>query len=221
LGPVDVVEDHDKRPTAGDRLKDIPHTPQQLVLGVAARAGTHEGPDPQRGILAASANERPQLGPRLLFVILEEDPGRLAESLSDGPEGEALPVVQAPAPQHLCTRAYVAGEFLDQPGLAQSGLAEHGNHFAVRAAERAIERIEQPPELLASADDGKLRSPRDRLAVAHAGQPVGTDRLGLALQFERFHRLDCDSVLYQAESRLADENPATGRRLLEPGSHID
>src|SRR5215831_482143 len=92
LSPVNVVKDHDERPTAGDRFQDIPHAPQQLIFGIAARAGTHEGPDPQRGILAASANERPQLGPRLLFLVLEEDPRRLAESLSDGPEGDALPV---------------------------------------------------------------------------------------------------------------------------------
>src|SRR5215472_15477766 len=103
LGPMDVVEDHDERPAAGDRLENVPHAPQQLIPGVAARARTHEGPDPQRGIFAVSANERPQLGPRLLLLILKEDPSRLAESLGDGPKGDALPIVQAPAPQHLCT----------------------------------------------------------------------------------------------------------------------
>src|SRR4029077_19416042 len=49
LGPVNVVEDQDEGPAAGDRLKDGPHAPEQFVLAVSARAKTHEGPNPQRG----------------------------------------------------------------------------------------------------------------------------------------------------------------------------
>ena len=81
LGPVNVVEDQDERPAAGDRLKDSPHAPEQFVLAVSARAKTHEGPNPQRGVLAFRAGERPQLGPRRLVRVIGEDSCSLAEEL--------------------------------------------------------------------------------------------------------------------------------------------
>ena len=115
LGPVNVVEDHDKRPAAGDRLEDGPHAPQQLVLAVAARTKSHERPDPHRGVLTLCADERPQLVPRLVLLVIGEDPGRLSESFGDGPEGDALPVGQAPAFQHQGTVVHLADELLDQP----------------------------------------------------------------------------------------------------------
>jgi hypothetical protein len=51
----------------------------------------------------------------------------------------------------------------------------------VRTTERAIERIEQAPELLVPADNGTVHAPRDRLAAADADQPVSGNPLGLAL----------------------------------------
>src|SRR5262249_38743986 len=115
-----------------DGAKDIPHAPQQFILAVTAGAGTDEGPDPQRGILAPFTNKRPELGPRLFFRVFEEDPGCLAESLRNGPERDAVPIRQAPAPQHLRASAHVADEFLNQPGLAHTGLAKHGHDLAMR-----------------------------------------------------------------------------------------
>src|SRR5690348_3991439 len=86
LGPVDVVKDHNERPAAGDGVKDVPHAPQQFIFTVTAGAGTHEGPDPQRGILAPFTCKRPELGLRLFFSVFEVDPGCLAEGFRDGPE---------------------------------------------------------------------------------------------------------------------------------------
>jgi len=115
LGPVNVVEDQDEGPAAGDRLNDGPHTPEQLVLAISTRAETHEGPNPQRGVLVAPAGERPQLGPCRLIRIIRENSCSLAEGFGDWPEGDAIPVGQASAPQHLSMPAHVADELLDQP----------------------------------------------------------------------------------------------------------
>ena len=57
--------------------------------------------------------------------------------------------------------------------------------------------------------------------VVHAQQPVGGNRLGLALQLERLDRLDLDRLAYERERRLPDQHLARLRRLLQPSGDVD
>ena len=57
--------------------------------------------------------------------------------------------------------------------------------------------------------------------VAHAQEPVGGNRLGLALQLERLDRLDLGRVADERERRLPDQHLARLRRLLQPRRHVD
>src|SRR5258707_2319937 len=181
LSPMDVIEDHDERPTPRDDLQENARAPEQLVLAVAARAHAHQRGDSAGDVLVFGADQRPQLGPGLVLRILGRYPGRPTDSLGDRPEGDALAIGQASAPQYLRTVAKVADELLDQPGLAEPGLTYHGHDLGPRFGDGPLERDEQPLVGLVPADDGQVNSPRDRLAPAHGEQPVSRNPIGLAL----------------------------------------
>ena len=57
--------------------------------------------------------------------------------------------------------------------------------------------------------------------VVHVEKPVRGNRLGLPLQLERLDLLDRDSVVYQPERLLAEQDFARLRGLLEAGGHVD
>ena len=77
---------------------------------------------------------------------------------------------------------------------------------------------------------GARARPRGRRTAPRAGapgasctrqQPVGGDRLGLALQLERLDRLGVDRVADEPERRLPDQDLAGLGRLLEPRRDVD
>ncbi len=55
----------------------------------------------------------------------------------------------------------------------------------------------------------------------HAQQPVGENRLRLALQLERLERLDVGCVANERERRLADQHVSGWGRLLQPSGDVD
>ena len=57
--------------------------------------------------------------------------------------------------------------------------------------------------------------------VTHPQQPIGGNRVGLALQLERFDRLDVGCVADERERRLADQHLTRLRRLLQPSGDVD
>ena len=57
--------------------------------------------------------------------------------------------------------------------------------------------------------------------VANAQEPVGGDRLGLALQLEGLDRLDLGRLADERERRLPDQHLARLRRLLESRRDVD
>ena len=57
--------------------------------------------------------------------------------------------------------------------------------------------------------------------VTDTHEPVGGNRLGLALQLERLDQLDLDRVPHERERRLTEQHLARLRGLLQPSGNVD
>jgi hypothetical protein len=118
------------------------------------------------------------------------EPDGLLDDLHGSEVGDALPVRQAATAQDPRPVPDGRGELLDESGLADAGVAEHGDEMAPSLDERGIQVFQEVPKLLVPADHrrAEARGMRRR-AAENFGQPVGRNRLGFALQLERFHGL--------------------------------
>jgi hypothetical protein len=148
--------------------------------------------------------------------------GGLLDRLDDREVRDALPVGQAPTPQELRPVADAGHELADQPGLADAGGPEHGEEVARRVRIGRLEGLEELSELALAADHRRVQAAGDRPDhLAHAEQAEGADGLRLALRLERRGLLGLDRIADQAVGRLADQDLAGSRALLEPGRDVD
>ena len=98
---------------------------------------------------------------------------------------------------------------------------EDREQLAGGVAERLAEGISEPAHLRLATDHGRLQVTGGAHLAVHRQQAVGRDRLGLALQRQRLHRLDLDGIVGQLQRRVADQDLARLGCLLEPGGEID
>ena len=129
---------------------------------------------------------------------------------------DPLAVREAAAAQDLSvSRGMGSEELLDQAALAGAGGAQHREQLAGPVGGSPLEgpleerRLPRPPHHRGVEAPGPHRGQR-----GDPGDPVRGDRLGLAPQDERCHRLGDDGIPDEAPGRLADEDgPGLGARL--------
>ena len=208
LGPLQVIDDEDQRPAAGEGLEHLPHRPEGL-LG--------------RDRLARRLNSSAARGGRGIVVgrrLLEQPAG--AERLHERPPGQPVAVGQAAAGRDGRRAVDRLQDLGHQARLADPGGAEHGEQLARAIGDRLMESVEQPPPLALAADHRRARalSPPPRVGRDRQ-QPEGLERRALALDRQRGDRLGVDRVTDQPERVAPEQDVAGTRRLLEPRGDID
>ena len=119
-------------------------------------------PDSMRLVASASCSPKQdcELDAGVLLAVLRHDPGGLPQHLSQRPERDAVAVGQAAAPQHRRLVGEAAHELLDEPALADPGLAEQRDEPPLGSGDRTAElRVE----------GGDLAGPADERQVGRSG----------------------------------------------------
>jgi len=88
-----------------------------------------------------------------------------------------------------------------------------GDHALPHAREQAL--------LAVTTDHRSVQAAGVALLAAHRDQAVSDNGLALALELERLDLLDLHRIASQPQRRLADQDLARLRRLLEPRRHVD
>ena len=199
LAPLDVVEDDHQRPLGRSLLERLAERPGDLLGRRRRLRLAEQRADRRRGGLVRGQHVE------------------LLQHLDDRPVGDPLAVGEAAAAddRRLDRRQELRGE----PRLADAGIADDRDQLAALLGPHALPRLPEQRELALTPDEPRLVPPLRR--VAHAQQPVGGNRLGLALQLERLDRLDVDRVANERERRLPDQHLARLRRLLQPRRDVD
>ena len=141
----------------------------------------------------------------------------LLQHLDDRPIRDPLPVGEAAAAED--GRLDRSEQLRGETGLAHAGIAGDRDELASLLGPHAFPCLPEDRELALTAYE-QLPVPSLR-GVEHPQQPVGGNRLGLALQLEGLDRLDVGSVADERERRLTDQYVARLRRLLQPSGDVD
>ncbi len=128
----------------------------------------------------------------------------LGDQLAQGPEGDAVAVGQAPARQHRRLGRGLGGQLVDQPGLADAGLAERGRQHRLAVPDRPGQPVAQP---------GQLLDPVDHRRVQADGQGPGPDGGRQQPEAAAAGRLDLQRGRGQAAGLVADQDLARRRPL--------
>ena len=223
LAPVDVVEDDHDRPPAREDLEQVPHGPEALLgradLASEADEPRHELGD-DRGVVVALEPGGDE-GANALGVVPGE-PGGLEDDLAHRPERDPLPVGEAAPLEDGRPVADLGEDLGHEARLAHPRGPEDGEEVAGALPHSASERVGEEHPLAAAADDRRLEPRRVPGRVRmNLEQPVGGDRLVLALHGQRLERLHDDGVAGEAVRHLADEDLAGRGRLLEALGDVD
>ena len=147
-----------------------------------------------------------------------------AQQVQDEPIGDCGAVGNAPA---LHPGDPSGGELLvefdEEPRLADAGLADDADRLAAAAFDLP-QKIVQNHKLAMAVDESR-RVIRARLAqpgapVGNPEQPIGHDRLFLALQGERSDGFEPRKALSQSAGRLAHQDGSRLGYFLQSGGHI-
>ena len=160
---VDVVDDRDQRPPAGDRLEQLADPPEQLRARELGRRQADGGRDSvgDRGRIVRPAGHAAGAISAIFASATSSGsspsmPAGAADDLGDRPERDAVAVRQAAAAEDLAAlaRRRPDRELLDEPGLADAG-ARRRRSGAARAGSRptSSERHLEPVHLRLPADE--------------------------------------------------------------------
>ena len=199
LTPLDVVEDdHERLPCRG-LLQRLAKGPGDLLRCRRRLRLAQQRTDRHRGGLIC--------GPHVeLFQHLDHRPVR-----------DPLPIRETAATDNR--RVDGSQSLRGEPGLADAGIADHRHQLAALLGAHALPCLPQDPELEVTAHEQRPVPTLGR--VAHPQQPICGNRVGLALQLERFDRLDLRRVADEREGRASHQNLARLRRLLQPSGDVD
>jgi hypothetical protein len=170
VGPVQVVDQQQQRAADGDRLQQPGERLEQEVLlvlrvdGGGRRQGGQApgqlGPEPEQ-LRGPGAEQGPQPFRRVAGQVA---PDRLPQRQV----GDAQVLVAASGQDHRPVGLGQGGQFGDQPGLADAGLAGH-QHGPAAAAPGVGQGGAQPAQLRLAAHEGA----RDRAGRRRAGDGDG------------------------------------------------
>ena len=185
LAPLDVVEDDHERPLRRGLLQRLAERPGDLLRRRRRLRLAEQRADRRRGGLVRGQHVE------------------LLQHLDDRPVGDPLAVGEAAAADDR--RVDRSQSLRGEPGLADAGIADDRDQLAALLGPHALPCLPEERELALTADE-QLPVPALR-RVVHAQQPVGGNRLGLALQLERLDRLDLGRVANERERRLPRSAP--------------
>src|SRR5215213_3488414 len=150
----------------------------------------------------------------------------LLQHLAERPVRDAPAVRQAAAgpPQRLGPLvAQPLPELTHEPRLADAGVAHERDRMRTPVAEDAPVRRLQQLELALTPDERALE--RADAARSHQGErahePPARDRLGLALDDERFPLLELECAARRLHRPLADQHLTGAGVLLQSRAHVD
>jgi hypothetical protein len=196
LGPMEVVEEADKRCLLLEQLAEGPSDllSRGPLIGLAEQGA--EG-----GCCGGIGRKRVEL----------------LQRLDHRPIGDSLPVREAAAPHDL---GIDQGEELGrEPRLAHSRVADQSDELAATFVDCALPRLLQGLQLALSSDEQCLVRMLRRLVDIDEAE--SRDRLSLSLHLERIDRLCLDRLADELESRLANEDLARLGSLLQASSDVD
>ena len=224
---MQVIDEHHDRALRGECLEEPSSAPHQLrdrELGGAQvhRRGNalHDRP---RVRLRAGTGPRGgrSCGPRSCGLSSGVIP---AASRTTSPSGQN--VIPSPYGRHRprTSRACSPGagrELADQPGLADAGVADHGDELglAARRSQPTGPRLSRPISVVAT-DERRAGARHARLSPSMRHEPIRGHGLGLALEVERGHELDFDLVSREPVRQVAEDDLAAPRGLLQPGGRV-
>jgi hypothetical protein len=213
---VDVVDEEEEAPAACEGPEQSVNCRCDLLRG---RVSFGEA-DRLRNDGGIVADQRLDATQRLVSGVLVVNSRGVANDLGKRPVRDAFAVLQTSPGQDLEVAADRGEELGRQSRLADTGLADDGGRDGAGGG---------PSEPL--AEELELGFPTDhrRVEAASAGgrsgldlrEPVGGQRLGLALELERLDGLGGDGVADEPEGGLADQDLARRGGLLEAGGHVD
>ena len=216
--PLQVVEHEHERPFGGEQLEVAPDRPQRL-LGRPARAAESDRLAHHRrhaGRLGRHQRRDLRLGDLRLVVAADRGGGR--HRLAHREERDAVAVGQAAPAQHQRVALEARDGLLDEPGLADAGLAEHGRELRAPVAQRPAVGELQQRELVLATDVRRARRPAG--AAVEAEQPEALDRLVEPLEGQGARGLDAHLVAHEPLGRGRQQDLAVGGCGLQPGGEV-
>ena len=209
---MDVLEHHDDRSLARQRLEEAAHGPEHLTGRGSAvrrfREMSHALRNQRRLVVPLQQGENRRAGP--LWSGLPDD-------LGERKERRAVPVRHAATHEGQLTGA--RRELPSEPALPDAGFAEHGHNAAPALRLHACECGLEPSQLVVSADEGGLAERPDGLS--DAADPEHRSSAQGAAQVDGIDRLAFDRMVHQPVCRLTDEDLARNRGLLESRRDVD
>ena len=161
FGPVDVLEEHDERSHRCEPLEELASPPVELLH----RERLLREPDRRRDARdTSSSSSRAPASVRVLRRVALGDPRGLADGLGERPERDAVAVREAAAAQDHGLPLDRPDELVDQPRLADAGLADDG-HEPRPVSARLGKGVAQDCELAVAADHGRVEAPRALAAL--------------------------------------------------------
>ena len=106
--------------------------------------------------------------------------------------------------------------------VEDAGVANDRRQPAGALVGGALQHRLEGRHLLLATDHGRVAAALDRdRGIADRHQAVGRNRLGLALQRQRLHRLDLDGIADQLVGQRPQQDLQGTGSLLEPGGDVD
>jgi hypothetical protein len=232
--PVEVLEDEAERLLLGQLADELVEDLERTRLDRLSV----ELADALRGIrLEREAEDAGEEGIGLLGVVAEQvrelgleleaharlgcrgtDLEPFSEEVSKRPVREGLRVRDAAPLDEADAVSVPAAHLPDEPALADSRLARHGDDRAAPFRERVHRPLEHG-QLEVPPDErvGRL----DRLVVAQPRDAVGVHRLAQALELLAAQLFDIETGLDLTVRRRSDEHAPLAGDLLEPSCEVD
>ena len=214
LGPVDVFDDDDERLIAGELFEQTPYRPERLAGGCLRRGRADGAEDPSRDELRVLAARQD-----LAHTVVA------AQRPDDGHQRpERDPVAVREAASRQCDRLVLqrGAQLGCQARLPDPGRPDQREQPARPGRNRRGIPVPQGFQLQLAADERRVEpSCVCTGALDHREDVPRREWIGLALQRQLVARLEHDRVLDESSRRLADEDLACARRLLEALRDVD
>ena len=234
VGPLEVLEQQDRRAPGGDPLEEGSPRPEQRVAparrrGLEAEQGEERRLDPAPVVgVGHEVGHRlgdPSPGRRLVVSLGQAGPP--ADHLAERPERDSVAVGGRPAamPVDVVDEAVdVLLELPGEPALADPARPRHRDEARPPVASGRTEHVLEQAELLVPSDERRLGQVRPTLATALGDDPQrapGGDGGALALERLVADRLERDRRRRRPMGRVADEHPAGQGDRLEARGGVD
>ena len=177
---MNVVEQDSERPVLGEELEEAADAPEELRDLKRGIEQTDGRGHPVGDLIIA--DELAEFLASRLRVVRLLDAGRIANHPDDGPERDALAVRETATADHANAVSDGIEELLGETGLAHAGITDKSDHATHPIGHRAFERAGEERHLRLAPDHRPVLPTARRRSRPCGQEPVGTDRLRLALE---------------------------------------